>query len=70
MTLPSITGKTTEGKPFELVAVATDKRMQDVVDYERIISRTVATKQQFVQIWMGDSSYRDNLGVRAQLPAG
>ena len=58
------------GKPFELVAVATDKRMQDVVDYERIISRTVPNKQQFVQLWMGDSSYRDNLGAHAQLPAG
>ncbi|MDP1742232.1 MAG: TlpA disulfide reductase family protein [Polaromonas sp.] len=58
------------GKPFELVAVATDKRMQDVLDYERIISRTVPTKQQFVQLWMGDSSYRDNLGAHAQLPAG
>lgn len=58
------------GKPFELVAVATDKRMQDVVDYERIIARTVSTKQQFVQLWMGDSSYRDNLGAHAQLPAG
>ena len=58
------------GKPFELVAVATDKRMQDVVDYERIISRTVPTKQQFVQLWMGDSGYRDNLGAHAQLPAG
>lgn len=58
------------GKPFELVAVATDKRMQDVADYERIISRTVPTKQQFVQLWMGDSSYRDNLGAHVQLPAG
>ncbi|GAB3482352.1 hypothetical protein [Polaromonas eurypsychrophila] len=58
------------GKPFELVAVATDKRVQDVVDYECIISRIVPTKQQFVQLWMGDSSHRDNLGGHAQLPAG
>lgn len=57
------------GKPFELVAVATDKRVQDVLDYERIISRTVPVKQQFVQLWTGDSSYRDNLGAHAQLPA-
>ena len=26
--------------------------------------------EQFVQLWMGDSSYRDNLGAHAQLPAG
>lgn len=57
------------GKPFELVAVSTDRRMQDVVDYDRIIARTVPTKQRFVQLWMGDASYRDNLGQHAQLPA-
>ncbi len=58
------------GKPFELVAVSTDTRMQDVLDYEAIISRTVSTRQRFVQLWAGDSSYRDNLGQHAQLPAG
>ena len=58
------------GKPFELVAVSTDARMQDVRDYEAIISRTVSTRQRFVQLWAGDSSYRDNLGQHAQLPAG
>lgn len=58
------------GKPFELVAVSTDARMQDMRDYEAIISRTVSTRQRFVQLWAGDSSYRDNLGQHAQLPAG
>ena len=58
------------GKPFELVAVSTDARMQDVLDYEAIISRTVSPRQRFVQLWAGDSSYRDNLGQHAQLPAG
>lgn len=58
------------GKPFELVAVGTDTRMQDMLDYEAIISRTVPTRQRFVQLWAGDSSYRDNLGPHAQLPAG
>ena len=58
------------GKPFELVAVSTDARIQDVLDYEAIISRTVSTRQRFVQLWAGDSSYRDNLGLHAQLPAG
>ncbi|MDO9115369.1 MAG: TlpA disulfide reductase family protein [Polaromonas sp.] len=58
------------GKPFELVAVSTDARMQDMLDYENIISRTVPTRQRFVQLWAGDSSYRDNLGPHAQLPAG
>ncbi len=58
------------GKPFELVAVNTDARMKDMLDYENIISRTVPTRQRFVQLWAGDSSYRDNLGPHAQLPAG
>lgn len=57
------------GKPFELVAVSTDTRMQDLLDYENIISRTVPIKQRFVQLWIGESGYRDNLGKHAQLPA-
>lgn len=57
------------GKPFELVAVSTDTRMQDMLDYEAIISRTVSTRQRFVRLWAGDSSYRDNLGQHTQLPA-
>lgn len=57
------------GKPFELVAISTDTRMQDLMDYERIISRTVPMKQRFVQLWAGDGSYKDNMGKQAQLPA-
>ena len=57
------------GKPFELVAVSTDTRMQDLLDYENIISRTVPIKQRFVQLWTGEGGYRDNLGKHAQLPA-
>jgi glutathione peroxidase-family protein len=56
-------------KPFEMVAVSTDRRMQDVEEYERIIARTVPMRQRFVQLWMGESSYSDNLGKHAQLPA-
>ena len=43
-------------KPFELVAINTDTRMQDLMDYERIISRTVPMKQRFVQLWAGEGS--------------
>ena len=56
------------GKPFELVAVNNDARVQDFLDYERIISRTVPLKQRFVQLWTGDSGYKDNIGKLAQLP--
>ena len=58
-----------QGKPFELVLVATDRRMKDVEDYERIISRTVPLKQRFVQLWAGEAAYRDNVGAPGQLPA-
>lgn len=57
------------GKPFELVVISTDARVQDLLDYERIITRTVPLKQRFVQLWTGESGYKDNLGTHAQLPA-
>ena len=57
------------GKPFELVAISTDTRVQDLLDYERIISRTVPIKQRFVQLWAGETNYKDNLGKHAQLPS-
>ena len=57
------------GKPFELVAVSTDTRVQDLLDYERIISRTVPMKEPFVQLRTGDSGYKDKLGKHAMLPA-
>lgn len=57
------------GKPFELVLVSVDTRMQDLNDYERIISRMVPLKQRFVQLWAGDASYRDGFGKPSQLPA-
>ena len=58
-----------KGKPFELVAINTDARVQDFLDYERIISATVPLKQRFVQLWTGETGYRDNIGKAAQLPA-
>jgi thiol-disulfide isomerase/thioredoxin len=57
------------GKPFELVAVNTDTRMQDFMAYETIISKTVPLKQQFVQLWTGEPSYKTNVGKPVQLPA-
>ena len=56
------------GKPFEMVVVNTDQRVQDFLDYERIISTTVPVKQRFVQLWTGETGYKDNIGKPAQLP--
>jgi glutathione peroxidase-family protein len=57
------------GKPFELVLVSTDRKVQDVFAYEQIISRTVPLRQRFVQLWAGEPGHLDNLGRPAQLPA-
>lgn len=57
------------GKPFELVLVSVDRKVQDVFAYEQIISRTVPLRQRFVQLWAGDPGHSDNLGRPAQLPA-
>ena len=58
-----------QGKPFEMVLVSTDRKMQDVEDYEKIISRTVPLKQRFVQLWAGEPGYKDNFGPQTQLPS-
>jgi thiol-disulfide isomerase/thioredoxin len=58
-----------KGKPFELVAVNTDSRIKDFLEYERIISATVPLKQRFVQLWTGEAGYSDNVGKPVQLPA-
>lgn len=57
------------GKPFELVLVSTDRKVQDLFAYEQIISRTVPVKQRFVQLWAGEPGYKDTVGRPAQLPA-
>jgi thiol-disulfide isomerase/thioredoxin len=58
-----------QGRPFELVAINTDVRMQDFLDYERIIASTVPLKQRFTQLWSRESGYRDSAGEIGRLPA-
>ena len=57
------------GKPFALVAINTDRKVQDFLDYERIVTTTVPQKQRFIQLWTGEASYADNIGKHKQLPA-
>lgn len=56
------------GKPFELVLVSVDRRLQDLQDYERILEWTVPASLRFTQLWTGSPGYSDNLGRPAQLP--
>jgi thiol-disulfide isomerase/thioredoxin len=56
------------GRPFELVAVNTDVRKKDFMEYERIIASTVPARQRFVQLWAGERGYSDTFGNHPQLP--
>ena len=53
------------GKPFELVSVSTDRKLQDALDYELIVSRLVPLTQRFSLLWAGDAGYRDTFGKPA-----
>jgi len=57
------------GKPFEVVMVSTDKRVKDLDDYEKVLTRTVPTSGRQIWLWSGDQFYKDNLGAHPQLPA-
>jgi len=50
------------------VLVSLDRRMQDVADYEKLISHLVPPQQRFIQLWSGEPGYADNLGKPARLP--
>jgi thiol-disulfide isomerase/thioredoxin len=53
------------GQPFDMVLVSTDRRQQDLMDYERIVASTVPASQRFTQLWTGAANYRDSLGGAA-----
>ena len=59
-------------KPFELVLVNVDAKMEDVNSYNAIINKTVPASQRLTQLWAGDAGYQDNTGLsklqRRQLP--
>jgi thiol-disulfide isomerase/thioredoxin len=56
-------------KPFELVLVSTDRKMQDIVGYEKIVAATRPQQRAFRHLWTGQPDYKDNLGKPAVLPA-
>jgi cytochrome oxidase Cu insertion factor (SCO1/SenC/PrrC family) len=55
---------------FELVTVSVDPRRKDIDDYEQIMSVMVPTPQRFIQLWAGESGYRDSFFDGAGLAAG
>lgn len=56
------------GKPFELVTISMDRRLQDVMDYERLVTAMVPASQRFPALWSGDPAYKDNALRPAQVP--
>lgn len=38
------------------------------MEYERIVASTVPANQRFVQLWIGESGYRDSFGNHQRLP--
>ncbi len=57
-----------KGKPFELVLVSVDRKMDDLNEYDKIISRIVPLKQRFPALWAGEAGYQDNFGKPDRLP--
>jgi thiol-disulfide isomerase/thioredoxin len=59
-------------KPFELVMVNIDKRMEDVASYNAILNQSVPAKLRFTRLWSGDAAFKDNLNAaqtpKSQLP--
>jgi cytochrome oxidase Cu insertion factor (SCO1/SenC/PrrC family) len=58
------------GKPFELVTVSVDRKLQDTADYERLVQATVRNKdERLLSLWAGDPAYQSSLERPAHLPA-
>lgn len=57
------------GQPFEMIAVATDARRQDVADYDALLQRMVPGSERFAMLWRADPAHRDGFGALPKLPA-
>jgi thiol-disulfide isomerase/thioredoxin len=56
------------GKPFELVSISFDRREQDALDYEKLVTAMVPAGQRFAALWSGNPAYKGNAVRPAQLP--
>jgi cytochrome c biogenesis protein CcmG, thiol:disulfide interchange protein DsbE len=53
---------------FDLVTVAIDKKLDDVMAYDTIVDRTVPVTQRFAKLWRGASDHRDDFGPVLSTP--
>jgi thiol-disulfide isomerase/thioredoxin len=56
-------GRLWRDKPFSMVLVNMDKRMQDIEAYNSIINRSVPEGERLPQLWALGKDYADNLGT-------
>ena len=57
-----------QGKPFELVGISFDRREQDALDYEKLVTTLAPNRQRFPSLWSGHPAYTGNAGRPTQLP--
>jgi thiol-disulfide isomerase/thioredoxin len=57
------------GKPFELITVSLDRKLQDTADYERLVRTVVNKNERLLTLWAGDPAYRFSMARPAHLPA-
>lgn len=57
------------GKPFELITVSLDRKLQDTAEYERLVRTVVNKNERLLTLWAGDPAYRFSMARPAHLPA-
>lgn len=56
------------GRPFAVLGVNHDPRLQDLQAYERLVEQTVPAAQRFVSMWAGSPGWTDTTGHPGALP--
>ena len=57
------------GKPFELITVSLDRKLQDTADYEKLVLTVVSKDEHLLSLWAGDPAYQSSIAPPARLPA-
>lgn len=56
------------GRPFSVLGVNHDPRLQDLQAYEHLVEQTVPVAQRFVSMWAGSSGWTNTMGQPGVLP--
>jgi thiol-disulfide isomerase/thioredoxin len=55
-------------KGLDLVTVSIDRKIEDVVEYDRVVEKTVPVTQRFAQLWRGAAGHQDGFGPVTATP--